>query len=131
MIPIINSLLLAALWILLFVNPALVLYIWIKRGESAGVEGEGEKFRWRSAALWAAQVLVTAAVILFWYYSLRANAYSYPEDDKFLMRWSRPSQSLALAGLICAAIGKGTAKKVTVACSAVVFLNWISVYVFA
>jgi hypothetical protein len=123
----INAILLFLLYISMFASPLSIVFIWVKR---VSVYGTETKFGWRQIALLGAQLMVTAAVILVWYWLLTRDSLRWPEEDRYLRQFFRMSMALGVAALAGSLLGTGTAKKATVASSILVMVNWLAVAAF-
>jgi len=125
----VNGIFLLLLYVSCFVSPLCVTYMWVKR-LIALKKNAGTKYGWRQVVLLGAQVMVTAAVILVWYWILNHSTSAGPEEDRYLRKFFRTSAALAIAALVASLLGTGTAKKFTAVSSVLVMVNWLAVYAF-
>ena len=119
---------LALLYLSFFASPLCVVYIWTKRLITVRTSGL-VKCSWRQSVLIGAQVMVTAAVSLVWYWLIMPTPLTEPSIDKFL-RISLASVALAISAMLGALIGKGEAKRTTTASSVLVIVNWLAFAAF-
>jgi len=117
------------LWISVFLTPVCILFTWVKNVNY--LTKEEVQNNWRQAVLFAAQVAVTAAAIPVWCYVFHHSDSAVGAQDRFQHKLFWSSFALALIGLVGSAAGKGVAKKVTVASSIFVILNWVALAAFA
>jgi len=115
-----NAMIIAALIVLVYGNPALLLWTWVrrfKRGESAAP-------KWRIAMLWVSMVLATAAVLAFWITVFVAPSF-HPQREIIMKIGLRLSVLLASFALLSAVFGEGPERKWIAFSSLVVPCNWI------
>jgi hypothetical protein len=125
----INGIFLVLLYVSLFITPLCVGAIWVKRLLVAR-KTDNVRYCWREILLLAAQLMLTAAVALVWYWLLNHSSGAGPEEDRYLSKFFRTSAVLAIAALVGSLLGTGTAKRVTAVSSVLVLINWLAVGAF-
>jgi hypothetical protein len=116
----------ALLYLSFLASPLCIVYLWGKRLVMLTTSTE-KKHGWRQTVLLAAQVMVTAAVILVWYGL--GSPLNGPEENS-LRQFFGPSVALAIAAMAGSLLGTGTGKAVTAASSVLVMVNWLAVAIF-
>lgn len=109
-----------ALVILLYVNPLLVLILWIARFNGT----KPVLPSWRVASSRVSLSFLTIALLTFWLPTL-THAYPHPEATTPLRLGFRISLTSAAAAIITAMFSIGWGRIVTALCALIVPLNWI------
>jgi peptidoglycan biosynthesis protein MviN/MurJ (putative lipid II flippase) len=116
----VNAIIIAVLIILVYGNPALLLWTWVRRFK----RGESSAPKWRITMLWMAMVLATAAVLAFWITVLIVLS-SYPQREIVLRIGRRLSILVASAALLTTILGEGPERKWVALSSLIVPSHWI------
>ena len=124
---VITAIFLFLLWVSPFASAVCIAFMW--RYISL-TEVEVQR-RWRKAVLRIAQVLITVAAILTWYYPLNHGGFGWPEEDQRTGRFFRTSITLAFCSLAGSLLGAGPARKTTAASSVLVMVNWLGLAAFS
>jgi hypothetical protein len=116
----VNAIIIAVLIVLVYGNPALLLWTWVRRFK----RGESSAPKWRVAMLWMSMVLATAAVLAFWITVFVAPSF-YPQREVVMRIGTRLSVLAASIALLTAILGEGPERKWVVFSSLVVPSHWI------
>jgi hypothetical protein len=115
-----NSIITAVLIILVIANPALLLWIWVRRFK----RGKSSATKWRIAMLWISMVFASAAVLTFWITSFIPLS-SYPQRELVLKTGTRISLLVASGAILTTIFGEGPERKWVALSSLIVPLHWI------
>jgi peptidoglycan biosynthesis protein MviN/MurJ (putative lipid II flippase) len=115
-----NAMIIAVLIVLVYGNPALLLWTWVRRFKRA----ESSAPKWRIAMLWVSMVLATAAVLAFWITVFVAPSF-HPQREIIMRIGLRLSVLLASVALLSTVFGEGPERKWVAFSSLVVPCNWI------
>jgi hypothetical protein len=115
------------LWISPFASAVFVLYMW----RLISLTEVEVKHCWRKAVLRVAQVGVTVAVVLTWYWLFNHGGLTWPAEDRRQGRFFRTSGILAFCSLAGSILGAGAGRKATAASSILVMVNWLAVGAFS
>lgn len=115
------------LWVSPFASAVCIAFMW----RYVSLSEVEVRRRWRKAVLRVAQVVVTVAAVLTWYWLLNHGGLTWPAEDQRTHRFFRISTTLAFCSLAGSILGTGSARKTTLASSILVIINWMAVGVFA
>jgi peptidoglycan biosynthesis protein MviN/MurJ (putative lipid II flippase) len=116
----VNAIIIAVLIVLVYGNPALLLWTWVRRFKRR----ESSAPKWRIAMLWISMVLATAAVLAFWITVFVAPS-SYPQREIVMRLGMRLSVLVASVALLTAILGEGPERKWVAFSSLAVPCHWI------
>jgi hypothetical protein len=123
----INTIFLFLLWVSPFASAVCIAFMW----RYVSLSEVEVRHRWRNAVLRVAQVVVTIAAALTWYWLLNHGGLTWPAEDQRTNRFFRTGTTLAFCSLAGSIVGTGSARKTTFASSILVMINWVAVGVFS
>jgi peptidoglycan biosynthesis protein MviN/MurJ (putative lipid II flippase) len=118
-----NSIIIGVLIALLYGNPALLLWTWVRRFK----RGKSSAPKWRIAMLWTSMVLATAAVLAFWVTIFFAPS-TYPEREIAMKLGTRLTLVVASIAILTAILGEGPERKWVAPSSLVIPSHWIMAF---
>ena len=106
--------------ILVYANPVLLLWIWLKRFK----RGRSYAPKWKAVMLWVSMILASAAVLAFWSSIFSAPLFS-PQWDLAMKVGTRLSLLAASGAIIAAILGEGPERKWVILSSIAIPTHWI------